>query len=169
MQREGWLEQKKWGNICLRRREREREWLDDGVRVCKGKNNRLGTGSHFFSKVAPGSQDFVGNGSHFYQIKYSFLVFQRKSWAPIGVKLVSPRPIIFSQNGCNWEVSGCETAPVAHLFFPLRVCTADHDEKRNRCHIFCWVWREGRVEEEWMNRAYGGMLSEKRGARERER
>ena len=26
--------------------------------VCKGKNNGLGTGSHFFSKVAPGSRDF---------------------------------------------------------------------------------------------------------------
>ena len=35
------------------------------------------------------------------------------------VKLVSPKPIILSQNGRHLEVSGRETAPVARLSFPL--------------------------------------------------
>ena len=37
------------------------------IQPAREKNKRLGTGSHFFSKVA--HRDFVGTGSHFYQIK----------------------------------------------------------------------------------------------------
>ena len=57
--------------------------------MCKGKNKRLGTGSHFFSKVAPSSQGLCRNREPLFVNReplssnqiYSILVFQRKSWA----------------------------------------------------------------------------------------